>query len=229
MAKHYDAPPELRQLEKMITDFAYWSGNSVSQVFNDTLRFIIHGFSPGAPPLEHWNYKRVDGFKFFEIYAEWVKVTSRQIDINGWYDAWGELYMSVVISHSTQQGGGVFFTPPHVCDLMTMFVHNGKDKFGLISDPACGSGRTLLSFNAQNPGNYLCAEDINYTCCLMSVCNFLVHGCLAEVVWHDSLMPETYQKGWAVNYELWDKGLPTIKEIPKEESYLWRSWQEKKK
>ena len=68
-------------------------------------------------------------------------------------------------------------------------------------------------------------EDIDRTCCLMTVCNFLIHGCVGEVIWHDSLNPDTYYDGWKVNERLAITGLPTIRRIAKEESVVWRTWQ----
>lgn len=50
MAK-YDTPPAIRPLEKLIVDFSYTNGFDSIHVFNDFLTYIIHGFSPGAPPL----------------------------------------------------------------------------------------------------------------------------------------------------------------------------------
>ena len=47
----YNTPQAIRPLEKTICDFAYSNGYDPISVFNDFLRYIVHGFSPGAPPL----------------------------------------------------------------------------------------------------------------------------------------------------------------------------------
>ena len=47
----YNTPQAIRPLEKMVCDFAYSNGYDPISVFNDFLRYVIHGFSPGAPPL----------------------------------------------------------------------------------------------------------------------------------------------------------------------------------
>ena len=47
----YNTPQAIRPLEKTICDFAYSNGYDPISVFNDFLRYVIHGFSPGAPPL----------------------------------------------------------------------------------------------------------------------------------------------------------------------------------
>lgn len=50
----YNTPQTIRPLEKMVCDFAYSNGYDPISVFNDFLRYVIHGFSPGAPPLMDW-------------------------------------------------------------------------------------------------------------------------------------------------------------------------------
>ena len=82
-----------------------------------------------------------------------------------------------------------------------------------MGDPTCGSGRLLLAYHARNPGNYLIGEDINRTCCLMTVCNMLIHGCVGEVICHDSLNPGNFVDGWKVNPMLAWTGIPTVKRM----------------
>lgn len=187
MAK-YETPPPVRPLEKMITDFSYTNGLDPVNVFNDFLTYIIHGFSPGAPPLQSWKYKRQQNMKFMEMLTGWVRLMASRIkDDTSWYDPFGDLYMALV-SKSAQQSQGQFFTPVHICDLMVLCTQTEEKKTGQrIGDPTCGSGRLLLAYHARNPGNYLIGEDINRTCCLMTVCNMLIHGCVGEVICHDSL------------------------------------------
>lgn len=47
----YEISNEVRPLDRLITGFASSCGYEIQTVFNDLLRFIIHGFSPGAPPM----------------------------------------------------------------------------------------------------------------------------------------------------------------------------------
>lgn len=41
----YNTPQAIRPLEKTICDFAYSNGYDPISVFNDFLRYVIHGFS----------------------------------------------------------------------------------------------------------------------------------------------------------------------------------------
>lgn len=60
---------------------------------------------------------------------------------------------------------------------------------------------------------------------LMCVCNFLFHGVVGEVIWHNSLMPEQFYGGWRVNQHLNAifhpfKGIPHIQKISWEETKI---------
>lgn len=217
MAK-YDTPEAIRPLEKLIQDFSYANGYDPINVFNDFLTYIIHGFSPGAPPLHNWKYKRRQNPVFMEMVVEWTRIMQSRIrDDRDWYDPFGDLYMALV-SKSAQQGQGQFFTPVHICDLMVMCSDMGEEKTGQrMNDPTCGSGRLLLAYHVRHLGSYLVGEDINRTCCLMTVCNMLVHGCVGEVIWHDSLDPKNFMGGWKVNPNLAWTGIPTIRKMSMEE------------
>ena len=180
----YEISNEVRPLDRLITGFASSCGYEIQTVFNDLLRFIIHGFSPGAPPISNWKYKRQQNASFMEMTAEWTRIMQRQIGRSGWFDAFGELHMAYC-SKPGQQANGQFFTPSHICELMVMCAA-GKKETGQrmgdptcgtgqrMGDPTCGSGRLLLAYHAHNPGNYLVGEDISRTCCMMTVCNMLV-------------------------------------------------------
>ena len=63
----YDIPREICPLEKRISDFSVSCGYDPMTVFNDFLTFVIHGFSPGAPPLKNWKYKRRQNIAFMSI------------------------------------------------------------------------------------------------------------------------------------------------------------------
>ena len=182
----YEISNEVRPLDRLITGFASSCGYEIQTVFNDLLRFIIHGFSPGAPPISNWKYKRQQNASFMEMTAEWTRIMQ-------------------------------IFTPSHICELMVMCAAGKKETGQRMGDPTCGSGRLLLAYHAHNPGNYLVGEDISRTCCMMTVCNMLVHGCVGEVICHDSLQPKAFTDGWKVNQALPLTGIPSIRRMKEEE------------
>lgn len=119
MAKGYNAPAEVRELEKQINDFTYRNGLDVKTVFQDLLRYIVHGFSlPDTPPLSDWRYNKEQTKVFYDMFATWIQIMSQQIKRHGWYDAFGDLFMALT-SQSGQQQKGQFFTPAHITDLMS--------------------------------------------------------------------------------------------------------------
>ena len=142
-----------------------------------------------------------------EMTAEWTRIMQKQIGRSGWFDAFGELH----------KANGQFFTPSHICELMVMCAAGKKETGQRMGDPTCGSGRLLLAYHAHNPGNYLVGEDISRTCCMMTVCNMLVHGCVGEVICHDSLQPKAFTDGWKVNQALPLTGIPSIRRMKEEE------------
>ena len=166
----YDIPREISPLEKRISDFSLSCGYDPMTVFTDFLTYVIHGFSPGAPPLKNWKYKRRQNMAFMEMTAEWVRLMqSRLKDDESWYDPFGDLYMALS-SRTGQRMQGQFFTPPPICELMAACGGNGEKVRGKrMNDPTCGSGRLLLAFHVRNLGNYLIGEDLNHTCCLISL------------------------------------------------------------
>ena len=191
----------MKELSKIMSDFAYRAGVDTSRVFDDFLRYVINGFTiPGFPGLTDWGYTKEQNQTFFVMFGTLVKGVQRQLDTRGWYDAFGAIYEHLIVSKSRRSNSGQFFTPETLCDLMTEITcGNEKPKGKIISDCACGSGRTLLSFNAQCLGNFYVAEDVDRTCCMMTICNFLLHGMEGEVIWHDSLCPEKFYGAWRVN------------------------------
>ncbi|MCP3929327.1 MAG: N-6 DNA methylase [Bacteroidetes bacterium] len=196
----YDVPKEIQDLAKTMNNFSYSNGLDISQVFDDFLVYIISFFTPVVKPIVEWKYSPEQNAVFHTMLIEWVKIMEKQIYLKQWYDAFGDLYMGLIAGSSRTSGRGQFFTPPEICDLMTSAMGD-KDIIGkYVSDPTCGSGRTLLSWHVQHLGNYLCAEDIDRTCCMMTVCNMLIHGCEGEVIWHNSLEPDSFLGGWKVNY-----------------------------
>lgn len=99
----YEISNEVRPLDRLITGFASSCGYEIQTVFNDLLRFIIHGFSPGAPPISNWKYKRQQNASFMEMTAEWTRIMQRQIGRSGWFDAFGELHMAYCSNRGSRQ------------------------------------------------------------------------------------------------------------------------------
>lgn len=208
----------MKTSEKLISDFAATKGKQSISVLEDLLDYIIGYLNPINSKIEGWKYDKEDNAKFFEMMREYFNALYKRVDSDAWYDAWGELFMSLITKGGNK---GQFFTPPSLCDLMakvslqnydnekepTQITHFGKRC--IISDCSAGSSRNLLAANAIFNHNkwrkpYLVAEDIDSLCCKMSAVNMAVHGCFGEVVCHDTLgEPSELKHGYIINLTMY--------------------------
>lgn len=224
----------MKELIAKFESFVRKNGLEPSRVFDDLLRYIIHGFTlPGLPGLGDWKYTQEQNAEFCEMFSRCVIIMQSELRKREWFDIFGNIYENFVAGKSRKSNNGQFFTPEALCDLMTG-ITEGEEKISgkIIGDCACGSGRTLLSFHVKNPGNYYIAEDVDRTCAMMTVCNFLFHGVVGEVIWHDSLNPDSFFGAWRVNEQLnrfGQKyfGIPHIQPISYEQTKLKIMWDSK--
>lgn len=139
--------------------------------------------------------------------ATYFAYQQEQVATKFWYDAWGDMFME--LSGKFKSFRGQFFTPAAVADLCAkMSVPQYQGDRPVINDCACGSARMLLAAEqlAYERGSvqpYLIGEDIDGMCCKMAAINLAVHGCLGEVVRHDSLQhPDELSYGYIINESL---------------------------
>ncbi len=221
-------PPELRDFHRAFSNLSIRHADT--EVFDDLLLWIMTGFSYDIKWEPKGRYTKEETPVFFEMFAGIVKSMQEILKSREWYDPFGAFYESGIASAGRRANAGQFFTPSTVVDFMVQVQASPGETKGQglrINDPACGSGRTLVAYHAYNPGNYVYGEDIDYTCCLMTVCNMLLHGAVGEVVWHDSLNQESFYGGWNVNQSLNSAGLPTVRAIDKEESIIVYNWRKR--
>jgi len=227
-----DIPHEIRDFHKVLQKLGYYKYDT-TEVMTAFLEWVIWGFcSDGSLSWESGKrFKEDERDIFYEMFTEWIKVQDNRIKMDmGWYDMFGTYYEVHIAGKSRRNGKGQFFTPPHICDFMVLTMGENGQVGQKVSDPTCGSGRLLLAFHAKFPGNYMCAEDIDRMCCLMTVCNFLVHGAVGEVVHHNSLDPDSWMDGWIVNENLNNPlhkhyGIPHVRRLTKDESFITKHWE----
>lgn len=116
---------------------------------------------------------------------------------------------------------------------MVSINSGGRDLTGKglnFGDPACGSGRFLIAAHAKFPGNYCCGEDIDRTCALMTVCNFILHGVNGEVIWHDSLRPtkDYFYGAWRVRPRPELMGIPEVSKMEWEDTLCYAVWESRR-
>ena len=198
----------LQRFHKLMTGIG--SKHEAAEAFEGLLDFIIAGHCiDGTITFDRGGaFSKEEAKTFYDLYAEVVGVMDKRLDgETKWFDPFGAYYEEFVASASKKSGSGQFFTPVPVCDAMAVMALGEVGAPGIprVNDPACGSGRTLLAFHAgYGARSYLVAEDIDRFSCKMCVCNFMLNGCVGEVLWHNSLDPRQFHYGWRVNRFLYD-------------------------
>lgn len=176
------------------------------KVFDDALTYILRYLSIDGMDTP-WLHDENDNRAFADFMATYFSYQQEQVATKFWYDAWGDMFME--LSGKFKSFRGQFFTPAAVADLcakMSVPQHQGDSP--VINDCACGSARMLLAaeqlaFEKGSAQPYLIGEDIDGMCCKMAAINMAVHGCLGEVVRHDSLQhPDELSYGYIINETL---------------------------
>ena len=188
--------------------------HSMNSVFSDFLTLCICAFSLGRMEEKYLSvisgYSKPEAEKFSSALAQLVmEMTGEGY---GMVDVLGEFYENN-LSHGKN---GQFFTPQNICDLMAQILYSPKPG-SHIADPACGSGRMLLSMAKLNRNALYYGADIDQNCAKMATLNLCLNHIFGEIAWMDSLSNKFYS-GWSIEPTI--KGLPRIREITEKESFI---------
>ncbi len=197
-------------LEKFIYKFDY------HRVFDDFLTACIAAYSGGK--YEDDYFKAIEPYRNTDLITAFPELLSLLVCANienPYTDILGEVYMSIA-SRSKSKHFGQFFTPEHICYFMAQIsmdetITNGKT----ILDPACGSGRMLLSGAKLNHTNFFFGADLDPICTKMTALNLSVNGIRGEVSCMDSLMNK-----WFFGYQL-NINTPGITKIEPDDSFIY--------
>lgn len=189
--------------------------HSISSVFSDFLELSICCLSAGA--LEDRYLSIVNRYQPNEI-QDFAKAFAGMIiemgDLNthSYTDPLGSFFEEFI----TRGHNGQFFTPVPITELMAMISFSGRTTGLKVADPACGSGRNLISAAIEcGPGNSFYGADVDRNCALMTAINLTLHGLPGEVSWMNTLSNEWYG-GWAIV----TFPFPRLIEIGEESSYI---------
>ena len=99
---------------------------------------------------------------------------------------------------------GQYFTPEHVTDFMAQINMGPDSKAGqTVLDPACGSGRTLLSAAKINRFLHFYGADLDPICCKMALYNMILNSLTGEIAHMNSLSNE-FHRGYRIQTQLID-------------------------
>ena len=217
MASGMDIPVEVKNFYKKFETLSrkYYE----PQILEDFLTLFMANFSMDPVIQGDWNQAKTrytpEEIKVFGelvvIYITDLNKIFQESDLQ-WFDFFGTLY-EFISSQSKRAGLGQFFTPATIVNFMV--ISKGDMEPGTtVNDPSCGSGRFLIAAHATHPHIRVFGEDLDLLCCKMSVVNCLMSGCDAEIVWRDSLDPNSYNRGWKIHF-------PEIKGLDKENSFTY--------
>jgi type I restriction-modification system DNA methylase subunit len=134
-------------------------------------------------------------------------------------DPLGEFYMHH-ISHGRL---GQYFTPETITDFTTHSLISATTEPGQrVVDPACGSGRFLLSAAKINRHLLFYGADLDPICCKMAVLNMLFNSLSGEIA-HMNTITNTFYRGYHLHTKLIDGyHHPYFIEFTEpEKSYIW--------
>lgn len=126
----------------------------------------------------------------------------------GWDDILGNFFMQTN-SGRDASAKGQFFTPKHICNLMSA-VLNDKSK-GMVCDPSCGSGRNLIAnyhFNKDHLRVYI-GMDLDKRCVNMTTLNMFFYSMDGIVIHMDSISNEVFS-GYRVYLPTTFKGIQPL-------------------
>jgi len=178
-------------LKKMLSPFeAISRHDSKFTAFNVILDFTLipYRYYPTGEELKAAHEKLL-AWPHKEMITEFLTAMT-DLQPEGFRDPLGEFYM-MHISHGHL---GQYFTPEHVTDMMAQISIGDNPQPGqTVLDPACGSGRALLSAAKINRHLRFYGADLDHICCKMALINMLMNSLTGEIAHMNSLSNEFFR------------------------------------
>lgn len=167
-------------------------------IFDDFLTMMVCALSMERKEEEYLRTVKGYSRNELDVFCKAFASVVMEMEYHPLTDPFGD-YFQEHISHGHN---GQFFTPHHVCDLMAGIVqgcNKGQEDGSTkkINDPACGSGRLILSSAKYDRTSYFVGCDISATCCKMTLVNMCLNSLKGEVHHMDTLSQKTWRK-WRV-------------------------------
>lgn len=188
---------------KILQEIAY--RHRFSNVYDDFMQMSICSLSLGRMEEEYLQIAGRYSSQELQLFANALGqffLDAQDVILldGGWDDMLGDAYMENV-SKSQASSMGQFFTPVDICQMMAQMVNAGNDDAEKeeisVADCAAGSSRNLIAHCRLNPMNrfktFYVAQDLDYTCVMMSVLNYVLFGMKGVVIHMNTLSMEIYR------------------------------------
>ncbi|MDR9419492.1 N-6 DNA methylase [Gracilimonas sp.] len=183
---------------KLINQIAS-KGYNIGSVFRDWVSLMLYALSKEEELyMEVMSRYRNEGEPreadlFAKAFAE-LQTEMRKEN----HDVLGGVYMEIV-SNWSAKGMGQFFTPVGLCDMMADINIKDDKKPVSVADPACGSGRTLVSSAKRvHSDSWFHGIDADNVCAQMCALNFCFFNMNGYVI-HGNTLSMKFYDGWITN------------------------------
>lgn len=174
-------------------------GYDMGTVFRDWISLMLYALSKDEDLyMEVMNRYRNEGDKgsreadlFAKAFSELLIEMKKEN-----HDILGDIYMEIV-SNWSAKGMGQFFTPAGLCGMMAdMVIGDAPDSSVSVADPACGSGRTLISAAKKvHADSDFHGTDADKVCAQMCALNMCFFNANAYII-HGNTLSMKYYDGW---------------------------------
>lgn len=197
------------EIGKRIISEAMKTGKDTIVQFQDFLDWLIETFSLESLLKNKCNYEKLfdsikDSNVFYECLTVWVNTVNESLKRHECIDFFGEVYETMFQTNAKAQRNQQYFTPDYIFDFIARIQLDGTNKYQYkyCSEPSCGSGRGLLKIwqKADWKDKYFFyAEDLDPVSVKMCALNMMINGMFGLVICHNTLFPEDFILGYAVN------------------------------
>lgn len=167
--------------QHFFTSFDDWLALAVNAFLRDDTAYtkIMGKYGPRESGQDH------PADHFIHALGEWMRAMQQHPA-----DYLGVVYEQEAV---TNKYTGQFFTPEPITELMAAITMPDElPDTALVSDPACGSGRMLISGIKRNRFATFVGTDADLTCVHMSALNCLVRNANTYIIHGNSLSLETW-------------------------------------
>lgn len=185
--------------------------HNIANVFSDFLSMVTYSISNAVSfnqAIENQYLNIINKYEKDEqdLFPKMLASLINSLNPEEFNDVLGTIFEELELQNKFK---GQFFTPKHICDLMSEITLNKDEVIKAIDtrgyfsmlEPACGSGRmiySLLDYMHKNNVDfhrnvYIEAVDVSSLCAYMTYIQLSLYGANAKVVCGNSLTNEVYE------------------------------------